>query len=435
MDSVEEVVTGGLCIGCGLCESLAPGHIEMVMTSEGRERPRVRAAVTQDAWRRIEAVCPGTRIAGVPTHSVPERASVDLVWGPYLRVVEAHATDPEVRYRAASGGVLSALGRYLLDSGRVDAIVHVAASQQAPMRSHGQVSFDRVQVLDAAGSRYGPAAPLRDLMTIVDQGRPFALIGKPCDVGAVRSLARREPRLAAQLRYVLTMLCGGASDLEKSRNVLSQFGLHEEQVSLFRYRGYGSPGLTRIQATDGREMTLTYDEMWADESGWRIQPRCKICPDAIGEAADIVAGDMWPGGAPPDDEDGFNAVFVRTEAGAELFDAAVAAGVLEAGPAIPVRQMDDFQPHQVEKKRAIAARLAGIRAAGGAVPRVRHLRLARLMRQAGWRMAIREFVGAYRRARRGSFSESVPRGDESALPPAVRGCLGVAGPPPSDPAV
>jgi coenzyme F420 hydrogenase subunit beta len=414
--SVEEVVAGGLCIGCGLCESLAPDKIEMVMTAEGRERPRVRRPLTAPTWRRIEAACPGTRIVGVPPASVPAGASVDPVWGPVIRLVEAHAADPDVRYRASSGGVLTALGQYLLESGRVEAIVHVAASRDAPMRSTGQVSFDHAQVLEGAGSRYGPAAPLRDLMAIVEEGRPFALIGKPCDVGAVRSLARTEPRLASQLRYVLAMLCGGASDLEKSRAVLTQFGLQESELSLFRYRGYGSPGLNRIQTHDGRNETVTYEEMWSDEAGWRIQSRCKVCPDAIGEVADIVAGDMWPGGDPPDNDDGYNAVFVRTDVGAELLESAVAAGVLEVGDVIPVRRMDYFQPHQVEKKRAVASRLAGMRAAGAPVPRVRDLRIGRLARQTGWRAAFRQFLGAYRRARRGAFSEPVANGHAQPLP-------------------
>ena len=416
MDSTDDVVAGGLCIGCGLCEGLAPEQIEMVMTPEGRERPRLRRPLDAPTWRRIEAACPGTRIDGVPRASVPARASVDPVWGPIIRLVKAHAADPDVRYRGSSGGVLTALGQYLLESGRVEAIVHVAASREAPMRSTGQVSFDRVQVLESAGSRYGPAAPLRDLMTIVERGRPFALIGKPCDVGAVRNLARTEPRLAAQMRYALAMLCGGASDLEKSRAVLTQFGLRENELSLFRYRGYGSPGLNRIQTHDGRGVTVTYQEMWEDEAGWRIQPRCKICPDAIGEVADIVAGDMWPGGEPPDNDDGYNAVFVRTEVGAELFESAVAAGVLEVGDPIPVRRMDDFQPHQVEKKRAVAARLAGMRAAGAPVPRVRDLRIGHLARRSGLRTAFHQFRGAYRRTRRGRFSEPLADARSEPLP-------------------
>ncbi len=419
MDGVEDIVAGGLCIGCGLCESLAGrDRIEMVLTPDGQERPRVLRPIDQRAWRRIEAACPGAVIAGVPANRVPSTAAVDLIWGPIIRLIEGHAADPEVRYRGSSGGVLTALGQYLLESGRVEMVVHVAASRDAPMRSTGQVSFDRAQVLQGAGSRYGPAAPLRDLMAIVEQGRPFAVIGKPCDITAVRSLARRDPRLASQLRYALAMMCGGASDLQKSRDVLTQFGIEEEAVSLFRFRGYGSPGMTRVRTHDGRDVALTYGEMWEDEAGWRIQPRCKICPDAIGEVADIVAADVWPDGIPPENDEGFNAVFVRTETGLELFEAAVAAGVLETGAEIPVRRMDNFQPHQVEKKQAVAARLAGIRAAGGPVPRVRELRIGRLARRGGGRTAAREFLGAFRRARRGSFSEPVPGSEAQPLPSA-----------------
>ncbi|MFZ0388634.1 MAG: hypothetical protein WAL22_23425, partial [Solirubrobacteraceae bacterium] len=93
-----------------------------------------------------------------------------------------------------------------------------------------------------------------------------------------------------------------------------------------------------------------------------------------------------------------------------------AAGVLEVGDAIPVRRMDDFQPHQVDKKRAVASRLAGMRAAGAPVPRVRDLRIGRLARQSGWRAALRQFLGAYRRARRGAFSEPVANGLAEPLP-------------------
>lgn len=148
-----------------------------------------------------------------------------------------------------------------------------------------------------------------------------------------------------------------------------------------------------------------------------------------------MAGDMWPGGDPPDNDDGYNAVFVRTDVGAELFESAVAAGVLEVGDAIPVRRMDYFQPHQVEKKRAVASRLAGMRAAGAPVPRVRDLRIGRLARQTGWRAAFRQFLGAYRRARRGAFSEPVANGhaEPLAVPRGPRYGIGRTRPEPNSP--
>ena len=44
--------------------------------------------------------------------------------------------------------------------------------------------------------------------------------------------------------------------------------------------------------------------MWEDEATWRLQSRCKICPDAIGEAADIVVGDTWPDATPVGEDAG-----------------------------------------------------------------------------------------------------------------------------------
>jgi coenzyme F420 hydrogenase subunit beta len=403
---VDEIVQAGLCIGCGLCESLAGRErVAFVATADGRERPRVHAPLDSPALRAINAVCPGTRIAGAEPHRLAPATPIDPIWGPIATLVHGYATDPVVRHRGASGGVLSALAEFLLASERVELVVHVAPSRQAPMRSTRHLSFSRADVLEASGSRYGPAAPLRDFHSVLDRGRPFAFIGKPCDVGAVRNLARIDRRVDRYMRYSLTMICGGASELGKSQDVLERFGVAERDLTLFRYRGHGNPGVTRIETRDGRVHELTYDEMWEDEATWRLQSRCKICPDAIGEAADIVAGDTWPNATPAGEDAGFNSILARTEAGGELLEAAVAAGAITLCGPLTARQLDDFNPHQVAKKRAVGARLAALRAVGAPTPRVRRLRVARLAVGAGPRSAVREFAGAARRRRVGRLGE------------------------------
>ena len=115
-----------------------------------------------------------------------------------------------------------------------------------------RLSFDAASVLEGAGSRYGPVAPLADFREILDRGQPFALIAKPCDITAVRNLARLDPRVDELLRYALAFVCGGASDLSKSEQVLQRFGVAEDELALFRYRGHGNPGLNRIETKDGR---------------------------------------------------------------------------------------------------------------------------------------------------------------------------------------
>jgi coenzyme F420 hydrogenase subunit beta len=407
--SLAEIVENGLCIGCGLCLSLAaPGAVELVMTPEGRLRPLATQAMDRPALTRINAVCPGTRIAGPDQAQSASAAVHDTVWGPAERIVIGHAVDPTVRFQASSGGVLTALGQFLLATGRVKFILHVSASRSAPMRSERRLSFDSAAVLDGAGSRYGPVAPLADFGAILDCGEPFALIGKPCDVTAVRNLARHDPRVENLMRYALAFVCGGASDLSKSEQVLQRFGLSEEELALFRYRGYGNPGMNRIETREGRAFELTYRQLWEDEDKWMIQPRCKICPDAIGQVADIVASDAWLNGGPAVDDEALNGIIVRTKRGLGLFEAAVAAGTLAVKRETSFAELSELQSHQQRKRRAVWARLKGIEIAGKPVPLVTDLALEDCARQNSVAENLAEGRGARDRAGRGRLGEPTP---------------------------
>src|ERR1700676_216734 len=133
--SLEEIVEGGLCIGCGLCKGVAgTDRIQIVLTPEGRERPVARRRLDEPTLERINAICPGTRVEGAAGaeetagKTAGARAIHDLVWGPAEHLSIGYAGDADVRHRGATGGVLTALGQFLLASGRAKFILHVAAS-------------------------------------------------------------------------------------------------------------------------------------------------------------------------------------------------------------------------------------------------------------------------------------------------------------------
>ena len=374
--TLDQIVQAGLCIGCGLCESLAgPDRVRIVMTPEGRERPAVHAPLDDAALRLINAVCPGVTVEGPDPAASAADMQWDAVWGPALRIVKGHAADPAVRFQGSAGGSLSALAIYLLESGRVDFILHVAASTEKPMRTRQHLSFDRAQVMKATGSRYGPAAPLVDIAQLLDRGRPFAFIGKPCDIAALRNLAKQDPRVDRLVQYMLGFFCGGASEFAKTRDLVEGFGLQEDDVALLRYRGLGNPGLTRVEAKDGRKFSTTYRDLWRDEGKWMLQFRCKICADAIGELADIAVSDVWPNGSPSGEDEGFNGFVARTARGRTLLEDAERAGALVLIEDRDFRYLDNVQPHQVHKKQALTARLAAMRDAGALVPSYTGLRL------------------------------------------------------------
>jgi coenzyme F420 hydrogenase subunit beta len=93
-----------------------------------------------------------------------------------------------------------------------------------------------------------------------------------------------------------------------------------------------------------------------------------------------------------------------------LYRAALAAGAIVETQRIGCRDFDEFQPHQVRKKRAVWARLAGMRAAGRAVPETHNLRLAECARLNTLKENLAEARGARRRSKQGRLGE----------PPAVK---------------
>ena len=139
-----------------------------------------------------------------------------------------------------------------------------------------------------------------------------------------------------------------------------------------------------------------------------IQPRCKICPDAIGQVADIVASDAWLNGGPAVEDEALNGIFVRTHRGLELYDAAVAAGALTIVRDASFAEFDILQSHQVRKRRAVWARLKGMEIAGKPVPAVTGLALEDCARQNSMADNLAEGRGARDRARSGRLGEPPP---------------------------
>ena len=81
---------------------------------------------------------------------------------------------------------------------------------------------------------------------------------------------------------------------------------------------------------------------------------------AIGESADVAALDTWRGGSPKGEDEGFNAAIVRTKKGLDLMNGATKAGFIHIGDKLKIEDIDDFQPHQVNKKKAVYARHLGM---------------------------------------------------------------------------
>jgi coenzyme F420 hydrogenase subunit beta len=407
---IETIVSRGLCIGCGLCVSvLGEASLKMKITTAGRLRPIVVTALSEPEMDQVRAVCPGVRVTAPKLSS---SGPIHPLWGPIRTTHRGWAGDPDIRFTSAAGGSLTALGAFLLETGKVDAVLHVRASKSNPMLTDALVSTSRADVISGAQSRYGPSAPLVHVNRLLDAGRTFAVIGKPCDVAAIRNLATIDARVAKQIPYCLTIFCGGLPSSYTAEKISRYHGVEPDQVSVFRFRGKGWPGPTRVETKTGETHDLTYRQTWFDSSvpwDYDIQFRCKICPDAIGELGDIACPDGWvlkDGKTIHEEAPGVNVLIARTPIGEQLVADAAAARALRLAP-FAAEELDVMHNDHFPRKLENPARIAAMRLAGEPVPDFRNFRFWWTVLHAGVLRQLRGFAGTWRRIRRGANREPI----------------------------
>jgi len=363
INNLEDIVKNGLCIGCGICQSISgKDFIEISMSSKGRLEPKEVKKISSETFKKILNVCPGAVVEGLPEDQISIESKNDLVWGYYLSLFYAWSKDEKIRFESSTGGLLNGLSLYLLESKKVKFILHTVTNPEKPMRSISKLSYNKEDLLNSNScSRYGPASPLDKFHEALNLNQPFVFVGKPCDISAIRQLSKIDGRVKKLCKYLLTLVCGGSTEFTKSQDFIESFKVKEDELSIFRYRGFGNPGKMYIKTKDGREHDKEYNSFWGEESTWRVHFRCKICPDAIGESCDIAALDTWRGGSPKGEDEGFNAVIVRTKKGLDLLNDAISAGYIKKSDELKIEDINDFQPHQVNKKKAVYARHEGMK--------------------------------------------------------------------------
>ncbi len=318
-----------------------------------------------------------------------------------------YATEPVLRRKASSGGALSAFLLHLLETGAVDGVLQTAAAPDLPIGNATVLSATSEDVFRAAGSRYAPSAPLAGLEQHLVSSSRFALVGKPCDVAALRAMERFDPRIAERIPVMLSFFCAGAPSLSGARKILEEMGVDEAEVAAFRYRGDGWPGFATATLKDGSCRQMSYTDSWGEILTKHVQWRCRICPDGTGGFADIACADAWEAderGYPSFEErDGVSLIVSRTRKGEEIVQAAMAAGRIVAEP-FAAEAISAIQPGQTQRRQSTLPRVLALRIMGQPAPVYRGFHLMRNTGRAGLWPIVKNFLGTVRRFTQGRLS-------------------------------
>lgn len=376
------------CIGCGLCKS--EQSVEVSTEKNGYLKPQFEE--TDGMEKFLRNVCPVNGMARVE--------GTGDVWGESKGVFAAHATDDGIRKKASSGGVLTALAIFLLEKNYVDAIIQVTVDEKVPTETQCQVSTTREEVLACCGSRYSISSPWISLSQIVDEGKKYAAIGKPCDIMALRRMKEYSHKYD-NILYLLSFFCAGLPSKQANERLLKELGCDKENCKSLTYRGNGWPGYATAIDNNDKEYVMEYSKAWGGILGRDVHPFCKVCMDGIGLAADISCGDGWyvTRDQTPDftERDGRNIVFVRTGIGEKIYKDAVKYGAIESADWEEIGHLEIIQKYQFTRRTTMKDKICAYKLFFKTVPYYDKRMLKKLSQKGNYKERLRIFLGTVKR--------------------------------------
>lgn len=350
------------CMGCGICHS-ADG-INMIKDKKGFYFPEI--SKNQDINEESITYC--------PVFNYSSKDKEFHLWGNYDSVYKGYSLDEDIRYRASSGGALTSISLFLLDNGIVDGIIHTGVSKKDPMATDTFVSKTRLDLLEHIGSRYSISIPLANICSIVEEGKKYAFIGKPCDVAALRRYLECNKNLREQIIFMMSFFCAGMPSNDANLKLLNKMGCSKGKIKSLQYRGNGWPGYTTAIDCDGKLYQIDYQTAWGEYLGRDVNKICRFCMDGIGEFADIVCADLWyldKNNKPVFlENDGRNIVFCRNALANHILKQAVCNGYVHMKSCVNIMDHFEFyQPYQFSRRVTMKYKLIAMKFFGRHIPR------------------------------------------------------------------
>lgn len=391
MKRIHKIIDYGLCLGCGLCEAITGRNkCVMVISPEGFYRPHFKTELKDSEIKEILECCPGIHVKG-NNHSG--------VWGNVLAVTESWANDNALRKKCTTGGVISSLAIYLLESKKVDAILHVGVKKESWLYNELLVSRTKEDVLLNAQSRYAPALVFDKIKILLDSStKTYGFIGKPCDIAGIKNFIRLNPKFEGRIKYTLAIFCAGIPSYNATKTLVTQAN-YPGEPNFVKYRGDGWPGEFEARWETGQSYKVSYNDSWGKVFGRTLGMRCKICPDGIGMLADISAGDSWntKDGYPDFKEaDGRNFCFIRTHSGCNLYQGAIKSGLISTRD-FEISSLRNMHRYQYSRRLLAAWRISALEILTFGLLKFQGLGIPYLFFEVNFVKGVKEFIGTVKR--------------------------------------
>lgn len=290
----KEVIEPKNCTHCGACVGLNPDLLTFQETQNGPIPVLKQHSLEEQqhlslAW----AVCSGRGVPYPELYHAFHQEPKNWLIGPYHRLWTGFASQPDIRRRGASGGVISRTLIYLLETGRIDGAVVLKQGSPTPEQATPIIATTAEEILAAAQSVYA----VTPMLTIIPEMETFAgrlaFVGLPEQVAALRMLQLAGHPAAKKVVFVVGPYTGTNMYLGAVRAFLRSQGVSDRVgIKKLQWRAGEWPGYLQVETEDNqvfRAKKFYYNYLIP----FYISRNCQITPDFTNELTDLSVGDAW----------------------------------------------------------------------------------------------------------------------------------------------
>ncbi|MFN4894939.1 MAG: Coenzyme F420 hydrogenase/dehydrogenase, beta subunit C-terminal domain [Pseudomonadota bacterium] len=326
--SLGKIVDGGLCHRCGSCVGICPTGVLGLDSEDYPSVVKLSACTDCDLCVKV---CPGDEfdIHQAYREVYNEEAELSSTHGHFTHAYLSYATDPLIRERSTSGGLVTAILLDQLRTGAIDGAIVITSDENQLWKGKPIVARTEQEILGAMKSKYAICPTNSVFHEIREIPGRYALVGLPCQIHGFVKAARLDQRLRERVVLTLGLFCHAAVEHEALKIIWSSLGDKVRGATRYISRVGKHPGTPHLEMQDGS----LYPVYFGQKRGYRpssmeiinivyrlyTPARCLTCFDASAEFADIAVGDPWM--APPhsgiDFYKGWSFALVRSARGHE----------------------------------------------------------------------------------------------------------------------
>jgi len=315
VNSLENVIEGGFCIGCGTCTYMNKDS-QMQWNKKGELIP-----VFEIKDLEKTNLCPFSDESKDESYLANiffgDQLNSDNIIGKFSNLYVGQVKSNDILKNSSSGGILTWINKKLLDLNMVDGIIAVKESSNGSLFEY-EICSKSSELKYFAKSRYYPAHLGNVLKKIKNDGKKYALVTLPCFAKSIRNLQLVDEELKKSIPFIFTLICGHLKTKNYSEYLGWQSDILPKDLTKidFRVKDKNQPASKysiSVSNSKSKKLMPFNDLKYNDWGLGLFKPKaCDFCDDVFGELGDLTVGDAW---LPEylNDDSGNSVVIIRNE--------------------------------------------------------------------------------------------------------------------------